>query len=380
MTDFTLANASIVTPQNVMTGRVTVENGVIAEIVAGDTVPRGAVDCGGDYVSPGLIELHTDNLERHMKPRPGVRQAHVDAVLAHDGELASTGITTVFDALRIGSVISDSRTGYEPYARAAADAINDLADSDSLRISHLVHLRAEVCSETLGEELDSFRGSPRVRIVSLMDHTPGQRQFRDVAQLKQYLRGKHNMSDDAIADHFTRMKRLRENVADTHRDLALAFARDAGAVIASHDDTTPADVEMAVEAETRLAEFPTTLEAAGLCDRHGIAVMMGAPNLMRGSSHSGNVSALDLVGPGLLHILSSDYVPSTLLRAAVKLGGIVGNMAGGIATVTSAPARAAGLNDRGAIAEGLRADLLRFRVVDDRPLVRGVWSAGRQVA
>ena len=380
MTDFTLANASIVTPQHVMTGRVTVENGVIAEIVAGDTVPRGAVDCGGDYVSPGLIELHTDNLERHMKPRPGVRQAHVDAVLAHDGELASTGITTVFDALRIGSVISDSRTGYEPYARAAADAINDLADSDSLRISHLVHLRAEVCSETLGEELDSFRGSPRVRIVSLMDHTPGQRQFRDVAQLKQYLRGKHNMSDDAIADHFTRMKRLRENVADTHRDLALAFARDAGAVIASHDDTTPADVEMAVEAETRLAEFPTTLEAAGLCDRHGIAVMMGAPNLMRGSSHSGNVSALDLVGPGLLHILSSDYVPSTLLRAAVKLGGIVGNMAGGIATVTSAPARAAGLNDRGAIAEGLRADLLRFRVVDDRPLVRGVWSAGRQVA
>lgn len=380
MTAFILANASIVTPTEVMTGRLTVEDGVVAEIVPGDEVPVGAVDCGGDYVTPGLIELHTDNLERHMKPRPGVRQAHVDAVLAHDGELASTGITTVFDALRIGSVVSDSRTGYEPYARDAASAINDLADSESLRISHLVHLRAEVCSETLAEELDSFRGAPRVRIVSLMDHTPGQRQFRDVAQLKQYLRGKHNMSDDAIADHFTRMKRLREKVSDQHRDLALSFARDAGAVIASHDDTTAADVDMAREAGTRLAEFPTTIEAAERCDKHGIAVMMGAPNLMRGSSHSGNVSALDLVGPGHLDILSSDYVPSTLLRAAVKLGRIVGNMAAGMATVTCAPARAANLTDRGSLAAGMRADILRFRVAEDRPLIRAVWSAGRQVA
>lgn len=380
MTSFTLANANIVTPTEVVTGALLVENGVIVEIAAGDNIPKGAVDCDGDYVTPGLIELHTDNLERHMKPRPGVRQAHADAVLAHDGELASTGITTVFDALRIGSVVSDSRTGYEPYARAAADAINELADSDSLRIDHLVHLRAEVCSETLGEELESFRGAPRVRIVSLMDHSPGQRQFRDTAQLKQYLRGKHNMSDDAIADHFTRMKQLREKVADGHRDLALAFARDAGAVIASHDDTTPADVDMAVAADTRLAEFPTTVEAAELCDKHGIAVMMGAPNLMRGSSHSGNVSALDLVSPGLLHILSSDYVPSTLLRAAVKLGGMVGDMAAGMATVTSAPARAANLKDRGALVVGMRADLLRFRVSGDRPLVRGVWSGGRQVA
>lgn len=107
---------------------------------------------------------------------------------------------------------------------------------------------------------------------------------------------------------------------------------------------------------------------------------MGAPNLMRGSSHSGNVSALDLVGPGLLHILSSDYVPSTLLRAAVKLGGIAGNMAAGMATVTSAPAKAANLQDRGTLAAGLRADLLRFRMAGDRPIVRGVWSAGRQVA
>ena len=380
VTTLTLANASLVTPTEVMTGRLTFDNGVIAEIAAGDEVPAGAVDCGGDYVSPGLIELHTDNLERHMKPRPGVRQAHADAVLAHDGELASTGITTVFDALRIGSVVSDSRTGYQPYAREAADAIDHLAGTDSLRISHLVHLRAEVCSETLAEELESFRGEPRVRIVSLMDHSPGQRQFRNVAQLEQYLRGKHNMSDDAIADHFTRMKQLRERVSDAHRELALSFARDAGAVIASHDDTTAEDVDMAVVAQSRLAEFPTTVEAAELCAKHNIAVMMGAPNLMRGSSHSGNVSALDLVGPGLLHILSSDYVPSTLLRAAVKLGGIVGDMAAGMATVTSAPAKAADLTDRGILAVGMRADLLRFRVTDDRPRVRGVWSGGCQVA
>jgi alpha-D-ribose 1-methylphosphonate 5-triphosphate diphosphatase len=176
------------------------------------------------------------------------------------------------------------------------------------------------------------------------------------------------------------MIELRALNADRHRDLALDFAKAVNAVVASHDDTTAADVDLAVKTGTRIAEFPTTMEAASLCHDNGISVMMGAPNLIRGGSHSGNVAAVDLVKHGFLHILSSDYVPASLLKSAVQFGQMMNDLAAGIASVTEIPARAAGLDDRGSLAVGLRGDLLRFAVIDGRPIIRGVWCAGRQVA
>ena len=377
--DYCLANARLITDDGIVTGSVTVSDGLIASVESGDNVPAGAVDCGGDFLSPGLVELHTDNLERHLKPRPGVRQPTVDALLAHDGELASTGITTVFDALRVGSVISVGRNAYEPYAIEAAAELESLRENRRLKIDHHIHLRAEICSETLVDELDGFRRAQRIGIVSLMDHTPGQRQFRNMDQLMQYLQGKHGMSDSQFQDHCVRMKTLQARNGRLHRDAAVRFAADAGAVLASHDDTTVADVAESKEVRCVLAEFPTTMEAAAECNDAGMAVMMGAPNLMRGKSHSGNISADELVAPGYLQILSSDYVPSTLLRAAVKLAHRIDNISAAMATVTSEPARVTGLDDRGRLAVGLRADMLRFGIEDIHPIIRGVWSGGRQV-
>lgn len=378
--DFCFANARLIVDDEVVTGCLSVSGGSIAAIDHGAAVPKGAVDCGGDFLAPGLIELHTDNLERHLKPRPGVRQPTTHALVAHDGELASTGITTVFDALRVGSVVSDGRDTYEPYAFEAAVALDSLRESRQLRIDHKVHLRAEICSETLTEELEEFRNARHVGIVSLMDHTPGQRQFRDTSQLILYLKGKHGMSDDDIDRHFTNMQALQDRNGGMHREAAVAFANDTGAVLASHDDTTIEDVAQSKAVNCRLAEFPTTAEAAAECNNADIAVMMGAPNLMRGKSHSGNVSAADLVEARHLQILSSDYVPSTLLHAAVKLGTMMNDMAIGMATVTAQPARVAGLADRGRLAVGLRADILRFGLEESHPIIRGVWSVGRQVA
>ena len=374
------ANAELIVDDDVVTGCLTVSDGIIAAIDHGAAVPKGAVDCGGDFLSPGLIELHTDNLERHLKPRPGVRQPTQHALLAHDGELASTGITTVFDALRVGSVISDGRNAYEPYAFEAAAALDSLRENQQLKIDHKVHLRAEICSETLAGELEDFRNARHVGIVSLMDHTPGQRQFRDTAQLILYLKGKHGMSDDDIEKHFTNMRALQDRNGDRHREAAVAFANHSGAVLASHDDTTIEDVVQSKALNCRLAEFPTTVQAAAECNNADIAVMMGAPNLMRGKSHSGNVSAVDLVETRHLQILSSDYIPSTLLNAAVKLGTMMNDMAAGMAAVTAQPAHVAGLTDRGRLAVGLRADILRFRLAETHPIIRGVWSMGRQVA
>ena len=376
----TLANARLILGDETVTGTVHFEGGVIRAVDTGSTVPAGAVDCGGDYVGPGLIELHTDNLERHLSPRPRVKWPHNAAIVSHDAELASVGITTVFDAVRLGFIEEVKATKHiERYARSMVTEILQAREAGLLKISHHVHLRAEICSETLIEELDTFGPEDRIGIVSLMDHTPGQRQFADISQYETYMRGKHGLSQAEFEQHVEDRKELGARVGLYHEDAAVSAAARYGAVLASHDDTTHEHVDRSAEHGIKLAEFPTTIGAAHACRQHGIAIMMGAPNVVRGGSHSGNVAAHTLAEAGLLDILSSDYVPSALIYAAAKLGLLWDDMARAMATVSAAPAKAVGLDDRGVIEVGKRADLVRFALADDLPLVRGVWSHGTQV-
>ena len=377
MTDTILNNAVLVLPDGTMQGHLVIRDGKIADMGAGRA--QGGEDCEGDLLIPGLIELHTDNLERHIQPRPGVDWPHAAAIIAHDAELASVGITTVFDAMRVGSIPSGIGR-YKAYARGLSRELLELRTQGALRISHFLHLRAEVCSETLIEEMALFGPEDRVGIVSLMDHTPGQRQFRDIDKLRAYVMGKNNITEAQFVEHVARLREMRARFGEAHEAAAVAEARRYGAVLASHDDTTADHVAVSAGHGIRLAEFPTTPEAAAACRAHGIAIMMGAPNLIRGGSHSGNVAAAELAGMDLLDIVSSDYVPASLLTSALMLGEIWGDMARGIATVTAAPAQAAGLSDRGRIAPGLRADLVRLRPVAGSAVVRGVWSAGRRAA
>jgi len=380
MTELVLANARLVRPTEVCHGAIVIRDGLIAALDTGTNVPKGAVDCQGDLVAPGLIELHTDNLERHLAPRPGVDWPHAGAVIAHDRELAGTGITTVYDALRIGSLLRDNARGRARYARALASEILEMRALGGLKISHFLHLRAEICSDTLLDELDEFGTDDRIGIVSLMDHTPGQRQFADLAQLRTYMRGKYGMNDAEFEAHVTRQQALGAQVRGPHEAAIVAAAQRYGATLASHDDTTTEQVAASAGHGVRLAEFPTTLAAAQACHAHGIAVMMGAPNLIRGGSHSGNVAAGDLAQAGRLEILSSDYVPAALLLGAVRLGQGCGDLARGFAAVTQAPARAAGLADRGALREGLRADLIRVALPAAVPMIQAVWVRGVRVA
>lgn len=374
-----LTNARLVLADEVRSGTLVVEHGRIARIDFGPTAVAGAIDCEGDLLLPGLVELHTDNLERHLQPRPGVVWPHVPAILAHDAELAGAGITTVFDALRVGVVAGSEGDALLQYARDLSREILDLRTRGVLKISHFLHLRAEVCSTTLAEELDAFAPADRIGIVSVMDHTPGQRQFRDPAALERHWRRRRGLD----AEGFARLVDLRIAVRERHgnRNIACAVGAAArlGATLASHDDTTAEQVRDSAAHGVRLAEFPTTLEAATACRDHGIAVMMGAPNLIRGGSHSGNVAARALADLGLLDILSSDYVPAALLSGALRLGALWSDLARGIATVTATPAVTAGLLDRGRLATGLRADLVRVATPDGMSVVRGVWAQGRQI-
>ena len=373
-----LSNARLVVRGKVVHGYLTIENGVIAEIGEGTRVPTGSMDCAGDHVIPGLVELHTDNLERHLEPRPDVDWPHLSAILAHDAELASTGITTVFDALRVGSLVK-GKSSYLAYARKLADELTHVRTSGSLRISHFLHLRAEICSETLCDEMAEFGPDDRVGIVSLMDHTPGQRQFRDLVALKAYLKKKRSMNDVEFTEHVAKLKQLQARYQEEHERCAVTAAKRYGAVLASHDDTTAEQVTVSKNCGVRYAEFPTTVEAATACREQGIAVMMGAPNIIRGASHSGNVSADTLARADLLDIVSSDYVPAALLLSAFRLAEQWQDLPRAIACVTENPAMAVGLDDRGKLEAGLRGDVVRIGMLGNTPLVRGVWSQGARV-
>lgn len=376
-----LANAEVVLPDRVLRGRVAVAGGLIVAVEEGGAVPRGALDLGGDLLMPGLVELHTDNLERHIEPRPHVDWPHGPAILAHDAELAACGITTVFDALRVGIVRDGGLMGERTYARGVASGIAALREASGLRIDHRLHLRAELCSETLEEELEGFSAADGVGLVSLMDHTPGERQFRDLGQLRAWARRKAGFTEEGFLARVVRDRALRGRVGDRHQAAAVAAARRLGAALASHDDTDAGHVAASAALGATVAEFPTTLEAARACRAAGIAVMMGAPNLIRGASHSGNVAAEDLARGGLLDVVSSDYVPAALLLSAFRLQAIWGgDLARAVATVTDAPARATGLTDRGRVAVGLRADLVRVGRAAGHPVPRGTWSGGVRVA
>ncbi|MBX2884848.1 MAG: alpha-D-ribose 1-methylphosphonate 5-triphosphate diphosphatase [Granulosicoccus sp.] len=374
-----LANAILVLPEAEVLGCITIENGWIVDIAPGGHVPNGSIDCAGDYVMPGLIELHTDNLERHLEPRPEVQWPHLPALLSHDAELASTGITTVFDALRVGS-ISNTKARYDAYARALADELLRARAAQAFKISHFLHLRAEICSETLIKEMEQFGQDDRVGIVSLMDHTPGQRQFRDLTALRIYLTKKRNLNDQEFETHVERLKELQQRLGRKHELGAVANAARYGAVLASHDDTTAEQVKASLANGVSFAEFPTTHEAAQACRDNGIAIMMGAPNIVRGGSHSGNVSAAELADADLLDIVSSDYVPSALLLSVFYLAEQWNSLPRAVLCATRNAAAAAGLTDRGVLEPGYRGDVLRVSLKQKTPLLRGVWSLGSRVS
>ncbi|MEM6680309.1 MAG: alpha-D-ribose 1-methylphosphonate 5-triphosphate diphosphatase [Pseudomonadota bacterium] len=379
----TLANARMVLTDEVVTGSLRIEDGVIVEIDSGAGVPVGAEDCGGQLVMPGMVELHTDNLERHLMPRPGVVWPGAAAVLSHDGELASAGITTVFDAVRVGSMRNtggQAKKDYSKYARGVVDHIKAMRAAGLTRADHRIHLRAEVCSETVLEELDEFGPDDSVAIISVMDHTPGQRQFADLDRFRQYHQGKYNLTDAEMQAHIEFTRGLYEKWGVEHEDGIVARARALGAKIASHDDTTEGHVARSVALGVHFAEFPTTLRAARACRDASVPVMMGAPNVLRGGSHSGNVAAMELAEAGYLDVLSSDYAPSALLLATYRLGEALDDLPAAVRCVTAAPAAAAGLTDRGRLVPGLRADLLRVVLHDGLPVLTGAWAGGRRIA
>jgi alpha-D-ribose 1-methylphosphonate 5-triphosphate diphosphatase len=389
MTNFlTLRNAQIVLEDEIIHGSVQVKDGLIVDIASGPS--NVGEDFERDLLIPGLVEIHTDNLERHLMPRPKVRWPAMAALLSHDAEIAAAGITTVFDALGIGDGDTDGLRGGG--LDEILGALNQSQQHQVLRADHHLHIRCELPAPNtlelfqpfakLNQTIASHESNPSIRVglISLMDHTPGQRQWSEISHARTYFTGKKGWSLEKFDRHVAEAPEAQHRFARPHRSHFIAWAREHAVPVASHDDTTPEHVAEAVGDGIRISEFPTTMAAAQAARSASMLIVMGGPNVVRGGSHSGNVAAADLARAQLLDALSSDYVPGSLMLGALRLVEEAGwSLPQALSTVSRQPAQALGLNDRGMIAQGMRADLVRVHRLDLQPAVRAVWRQGQRV-
>ncbi|MAM86532.1 MAG: phosphonate metabolism protein PhnM [unclassified Hahellaceae] len=377
---FVLTNAMVVTETECFSGSIEVNNGLITNVDRGAVSSPGAIDCEGAWLLPGLVELHTDNLEKYFAPRPGVSWPASSAVVTHDAQIVASGITTVFDAISVGDIIAGS-TRVENLS-IMIKALAKAREQGMQRAEHFLHLRCEVSHPEALDMFSTLMNEDALRLVSIMDHSPGQRQFVNVDKYREYYGGKHGIKGSDMEKFIDERIEWSRRYSDRYRKAIAEICHEREIPLASHDDATIEHVAESAYYGMRIAEFPTTLEAAQTSNDLGLKVLMGAPNIVRGGSHSGNIAAATLATEGLLDILSSDYYPSSLLDGAFLLARMQSNdydLCRAVATVSAAPAASVGLSDRGSISVGKRADLLLVTERQSQPLIRSVWSKGTRV-
>ncbi len=378
MTEIILTNAVLILRDDLKRGTIIVRDGKIAEINDGVSHAPGAIDVDGDYIMPGVVDVHTDNLERQVMPRVNARWPSRSAMLSHDAQTAAAGVTTVLDALCLGDLGFDIER-----IRTFQDGVRDLdalSVTGLLKSEHFLHLRCETPALDVIELVDPVADHPRVRMVSFMDHSPGVGQYADIENYRK-MRRRGGMTEEQIDARIVRLLEQREKYRRPNRDALLARVAHLDISLASHDDQTVENIDENVADGIMISEFPVRMAAAQAARAQGMMVIAGAPNIVRGGSHSGNVSAAEMVRAGTVDAFASDYVPAALVEAAflsVEQCNIT--LPEAVAMITDAPARMARLPDRGRIEVGLRADLLRVRVFEGQPVVRQVWRSGERVA
>ena len=374
-----LTGAVLVLPDSMLLGSVVLRGAYIAQVQPGRSAAAGALDLAGDYLLPGVVDLHSDNLERQAQPRSTARWPSRSALLSHDAQCAAAGITSVLDALCVGN-----SPGFEDgRVRTFRDAVADLdvlAGTGLLKAEHLLHLRCEISAGDMQELFDPVAEHPLVRTVSLMDHCPGFGQYADL-DFYRGLRRREGAEDAAVERDIARAQAERARMRAPNRRAVLRRLAGRTIALASHDDRTEAEVAENAADGIRISEFPVTMEAAVAARGQKMEVVVGAPNIVRGGSHSGNVAAADLVRTGAADAFASDYVPASLVEAAFRCAAAERiALPAAVRLITDKPAQMAKLRDRGRIAPGLRADLVRVRLHDGLPVVREVWRGGERVA
>jgi len=375
-TEIILTNARLILPEEEFHGTLVIRDGRIAEIQPGRAHHASALDCGGEIIIPGVVDVHTDNLERQVQPRANARWPSLSAFIAHDAQCAAAGVTTVLDALCLGEV------GFEQGRdQTFHDGVRDLTalhGQDFMKAEHLLHLRCELPARDMPGLLEGVADHPLVAMVSLMDHSPGVGQYRDLERYRAMRLRQSRLSEAEIETRIAELRAQRDELREPQRRLVIDRFSGRGIPLASHDDEDASEVSRNAQDGIKVSEFPVTMEAAMEAAGIGVGVIAGAPNIVRGGSHSGNVAAMDLVRAGAVYVLASDYVPPALIEAAFLVSEQVG-LPRAIAMITCNAAAMCRLDDRGALEVGLRADLVRITQHGAMPVIRQVWRGGERV-
>ena len=378
MTDFILTNAKLVLRDEVITGTVQVRDGRISDVSINGTGVPGAFDCDGDYIIPGIVDVHTDNLERQVQPRISARWPSRSAMVAHDAQCAAAGVTTVLDALCLGDLGFDGER-IRTFKDAVVD-LNALVMTGLLKSEHYLHLRCELPAEDTLELFFPVADDPLVRMISLMDHSPGVGQYANLDAYRA-MRTRDGVPSAVIEARIEKLAAQRARMRAPNRAALLAKALTLDVTLASHDDRTIEEINENYADGIRISEFPVTVEAAQAARALGMTTIAGAPNIVRGGSHSGNVKVTDLIRANGVDALASDYVPAALAEAAFLAAEQTEmSLPDAVAMITDTPAHMARLADRGRIETGMRADLVRLRLHGSLPILREVWRAGLRVA
>ena len=357
--DMWLSDFNLVLPDRVVErGSVRLEGGRIAEIT--EHPVAGGVAGEGLHLLPGLIDMHGDMIEQELEPRPGVEMPMELALAMLDRRLAATGVTTAYASVSFSRRVGDGeRRSYEHTSRT----IRELAAArDGLRVDHRIHARFDI---TYGDAVGVIRDlieAGTVDLISLMDHTPGQGQYRDIERFIASVARADDLPEESarakVAEKIRAGQRGEAEVLATLRAVS-ELCRAHSIPMASHDDDSPAKVALMADLGVVISEFPVTAEAARAAQEHGLKIAMGAPNAMRGRSYSGNLSARDVHAMGALSILAADYHPGCMLPSVRILAETdPGGLPGATALCTSIPATALGLHDVGSIEVGKCADLV----------------------
>jgi alpha-D-ribose 1-methylphosphonate 5-triphosphate diphosphatase len=372
-----LTNAILVLPDDTIRGTIVMRGGAITEIQPGQSHAPGAIDLGGDHVIPGVVDVHTDNLERQVQPRSLARWPSRSAMVAHDAQCAAAGVTTVLDALCLGDLGFD-KDRIQTFRDGVVD-LDALTEAGLLKADHFLHLRCEIPAMDLLELLDPVADHPLVRMVSLMDHSPGVGQYADMDFYRK-LRRQGGLDEATVERRIVDMQAQRARLRDPNRRALLQRVRGTTVALASHDDRTKEEIAENAADGIRISEFPVTLEAATAARQAGMQIIAGAPNIVRGGSHSGNVNAVDLLRAGAVDAFASDYVPPSLVEAAFQCAREEDiTLPAAVAMVSDHPARMSNLPDRGRLQAGLRADMVRVHLHGDLPIVRQVWRTGERI-
>lgn len=371
-----LTHARVVMPDRVLEdSAVLIDDGRIVAIEPAGARAGREIDLGGQTLLPGLVDLHCDAIEKEAEPRSRVLFPLDFAVAQVDRRNAAAGITTPYHALSFANSewgVRNNQTAAEVVRTVRAFRRHSLVDNR-------VHCRYEVTDATSVDVLRALMDEGAVDLLSVMDHSPGQGQFKTLESYLQYMMGNHAMSREQ-AEEAAQAKTHARDGAVARVEALLSHARALGIPTASHDDDSIHRIATMRNLGVAMSEFPITLDTARAAVSCGLPTILGAPNVLRGQSQSGSMRAIDAVRAGVASCLCSDYQPSALIAAAFAVATQTDlTLPQAAALVTLNPAQACGLSDRGRIAPGLRADLVAVAQVGGQPLVSHTWSAGRLV-